>query len=489
VFFSKWQLLFAVKMICVYGLDDLPKAEATVPADDIVRLLLIVNDFIHRDFGEADPLDSKSDQWASVKGQLISQTVLFSREQPRYLIGRYYDLFTVRGSKQNRSRYDNWVDIDDVMANNYGFSHREFQAVLLGLYASIPQDIENRRQIEGELDFSIDPESWFEKTRIDDNSARRILEAISCTPDQVREDHGEKYGDGVGRVYDVVYLLRHPAILLSSTRLAPLSRQTIVQRYTAGLYWDVHDVLPNRGAPPNKQQFQAFYGRVLEDYGRDLLERIASQDKRRRSLIWETEYQSGSEKTTDGLLLESIGTRYRCNLFEFTVGRPRLEDTVLSGNLDAFDEDLNRKIGSAVNQQIDVLRRVLQGEKTIDGLDPQKTSKWLICVVVSDPYPSYETLVSTLNKDLDELRDEGVDVSGVYVLSLEELELIETLTKKNHVSQLLLDWKSSHDARMPFKNYFDTRIRNTKGEQVNEYVFGQMDAAMNDMKALLYPDD
>ena len=291
-------------------------------------------------------------------------------------------------------------------------------------------------------------------------------------------------------MFDLVYLLQHPIIKLAETRLAPLSHQIIAQRFTNSLYWDVHDSLLDDGSPPNLQTFRSLYGRLIEDYGRDLLKRIEVSDSRRRRLIWESDYQLPGEKTPDGLLLEKLGASFRCTLVEFTVGRPRLEDTVLVGDIESFQTDLSKKLGSAVNQQFDLLRRILEGKKLINSLQPEKVTKWLICVVVSDPYPSYETLISPLSVPLEEFRNKGFDVNGIFVLSLEELELIETLTHRSMVSQLLLDWKGSSYAGVPFKSYYDRRINTPKGrrEPENQYLLTRMDQAMEEMRSNLFPD-
>jgi hypothetical protein len=93
LFLNKWQLLFSIKVVCLYSRDETPSQDAIVPPDDLYRLLLLVNDFVYRDFGRPSELSSESEQWTSLKGSLIKQAVLFSREQPRYLVGRYNDLF------------------------------------------------------------------------------------------------------------------------------------------------------------------------------------------------------------------------------------------------------------------------------------------------------------------------------------------------------------------------------------------------------------
>ena len=74
------------------------------------------------------------------------------------------------------------------------------------------------------------------------------------------------------------------------------------------------------------------------------------------------------------------------------------------------------------------------------------------------------------------------------MLSLEELELIETLTPKVQMSQLLLAWKGSAYASTPLLTFYLSHISKRRGP-ANQYVLGQMDEAMSEMRTMLFPDD
>ena len=143
--------------------------------------------------------------------------------------------------------------------------------------------------------------------------------------------------------------MRKPVIALPDGSLAGISGQLLIQRYTCGLYWDIHDALPDGGAAePNRQSFQTFFGELHERYGRDMLDRIKAGQlgaKRKMCLLSEDDYPPGSGSNPDSLVIETVGSRNtRCTMFEFKVGRPRYEKSIVKGDVQAFQDDMRLKI-------------------------------------------------------------------------------------------------------------------------------------------------
>ena len=67
----------------------------------------------------------------------------------------------------------------------------------------------------------------------------------------------------------------------------------------------------------------------------------------------EKDYASDEGSNPDNLLMEHIGHfKTFCTLFEFKVGRPRYKDSIVKADLQAFEEDLHRKIEVGLNQEI-----------------------------------------------------------------------------------------------------------------------------------------
>ena len=257
VFFTRWQLVSAIKLVCAFG--SAADGDGQVRPAMLLNLLLMINDFVHRDYGDSGPLDTGEQQMASVKSQVLKSNSILHHEAPISLIGRYADLLGSRAAPKNKSRFKSWLDIDQVAISTLGVGIADLQSVLLTVYGSIPNTVERRgsdtvarifpfseEENEQTLPFCFDPLSWFTNTPLSSDTIGKVLDVVSCSPDQIREDHKSKYGGGVGRLFDVGLLLRKPIIRWSDSCFAGLSRFLIVQRYTSGLYWDLHDALPDR---------------------------------------------------------------------------------------------------------------------------------------------------------------------------------------------------------------------------------------------------
>lgn len=460
MFFSKWQLLLAIKLVCTFGSQD--AGEAQVSHGQFLNFLLMVNGF----YPEVDNApDTAEGDMEAVQGAALLGYALPQYEHPHSLIGRYAELFGRLADPSRQSEFNAWVDIQNVLATKLHVDLDAFKAILFALYAN--STIGARWPGDGRPGPGlgrVDPETYFAETQLNESELNRALKLVSTSPNEIKAQHCSEYGDHIGNPVDLRILLRKPVITLSDGNLAGISGQLLVQRYTCGLYWDIHDALPDDAATtPNRRTFQTFFGELHERYGRDVLQRIADDQgkaQRKANLMSEDDYESGSGSNPDGLLIETIGShKIRCTMFEFKVGRPRYVDSILTGNVQAFQDDLRRKIEDGLDQEIDFCQHLLSGHRTIPGLSVSDISAWLFVIVVTDPFPSMGILLEPLQKKLSATRELGdAKRYGPFILSLAELEQLEMLPK-SRVSQLLIDWDAGSERDWPFQSFFAKRTR------------------------------
>ena len=474
VFFSKWQLLFAIKLLCTFGSTDASIAQ--VKDDKFLDLLLMTNGFYPR--GESD-LSTDEGVKGTVQRLALLGYSLIQHELPSNLIGRYSELFGRLAAPTNQCEFNSWMDIQNIVKTKLGVHLETFKAVLFMLYGSSlggsswPGDGEVRPRLG-----CLIPERHFNDMRVPQEELNRTLELVSTSPEEIRAAHQSVHGNQIGNPFDLGILLRRPVITLPDGRLAGISGQLLIQRYTCGLYWDIHDALPDGGtAEPNRQSFQTFFGELHERYGRDVLDRIMAGQlgaKRKSCLLSEHDYPLGSGANPDSLVIETIGNRNtRCTLFEFKVGRPRYKDSIVEGDVRAFQDDLRRKIEDGLDQEIDFCRQVQTGQRHIPGLLTRDITGWFFVIVVTDPFPTIGVLLEPLREKLANSAALGnTRRYGPYVLSLAELEQLETLPK-SRVSQLLVDWEDGPDRLWPFNTFYAHR---TKGQPVgNSHILGLAD--------------
>lgn len=460
VFFSQWQLLFAIKLICTFGSRN--ESSVSVTDEQFLKLLLLTNDFYPQ--GESAP-DTTEGIFENLQRTALRGFSLIQREKPWMLIGRYAELFGRLAAKSNQCEFNNWMDIKKVLLCEMGIELDAFKAVLFALYANSASEVPKTedRWVPPQLGSMI-PKEFFAKTALSKEKVDRVLELVSTSPDAVKEDHEATYGNTIGNSVDFGILLRKPAIILPNGQLAGISGKLLIQRYTCGLYWDIHDTLPDDAdVRPNRGQFQTFFGELHERYGRDTLQRIESRQlrgKKKVRLMVEEEYASGDAKNPDSLFIESIGIhKTRCTVVEFKVGRPRYKDSIVGADIQAFEEDLQCKIEVGLNQEIDFYQKVQSGERHIPGLVQQDIAAWFFVIVVTDPFPSMGMFLEPLREELATLPDLcKAKRYGPFIMSLMELEQLETLPKRR-VSQLLMDWDHGPHRDWPFNTFYANLTR------------------------------
>ena len=486
MFFSKWQLLLAIKLLCAFGSRD---ETYRVGDGDFLRFLLMVNGFYPG--GENAPATAEGDVEAVQQSTLYGYS-LIQYEHPHSLIGRYAEFFEDLASPRNRNYFNDWVDIRGVMATRLGIRLDVFRAVLFALYAksavgaSCPEDGTFAPQLG-----NLYPRIYFAETLLPQGDLTHVLEWVTTNPDEIREEHLSKYGESIGNPVDHRVLLRHPVIKLPDGSVAGISGQLLVQRYTSGLYWDIHDALPDDNTiQPNRGMFQRFFGQIHERYGRNALQRIAEREKeaRRNARLWsEKDYPAGEGANPDSMLIETIGSRNtRCTLFEFKIGRPRYMDSLVRGDVQAFQEDLHKKVEDGVDQEIDFCQRLLTGGRTIPNLTEPSKAKWFFVIVVTDPFPAMTIFLEPLRKRLADIADaESAQLYGPFILSLSELEQLETLSDRR-ISELLIQWNNGPERHWPFHSFY---ARYVKGKSMrNSHVEQCADDDLLKIKLTLFGD-
>ena len=460
IFFSRWQLLLAIKLVCTFASRDTNGTQIT--DNQLLKLLLMTNGFYPGGDSATGPNESLEDLIDALRRTALQGYSLVQGEHPMNLIGRYAELFGRLAAPENRSDFNTWVDIHKVLADELGIKLDTFKAVLFALFSSTVSVQSNSDGVILSQPVCLNPETYFADTQLDREEVNRILQMISTSDDEVKEHHQSSYADGIGNPVDLGILLRKPVIRLSDGSVVGISGQLLIQRFTCGLYWDIHDALSNDpNETPNRRLFQTFFGELHERYGSDILRRVEFEQirsGRQIRLLSEADYSSVNGSNPDSLLIETIGSRTtRCTLFEFKVGRPRYRDSIVEGDIQAFEEDLKSKIEEGFNQELNFARQLLNGSRTVPNLSPQDVTAWIFVIVVTDPFPSMGLFLEQLRTLLTDSSDLGnANLYGPLVLSLKEFEQLETITT-SRVSQTLIDWTASTHREWPFNTYYAYR--------------------------------
>ena len=113
IFFSKWQLLLAIKLVCVFGAR--PAQPENLSNARLLRLLLMINHFIDDHPDRPSAPKTYEEQVSLIKTAILRGYSLIENEQPLALIGRYAELFKVLAHPDQKSTFKSWVDIAEVV--------------------------------------------------------------------------------------------------------------------------------------------------------------------------------------------------------------------------------------------------------------------------------------------------------------------------------------------------------------------------------------
>ena len=159
----------------------------------------------------------------------------------------------------------------------------------------------------------------------------------------------------------------------------------------------------------------------------------------------------------------------RAIFLDVTVGRLRMADTIVTGSLSSFKEDLRKIVAKAA--QIDRVIKDFKAERlTLQPWEPTAVTRYYPVVVVDSPMP---LMLQTHEELLDMVKShgslQGDDIEQLMVLSVEDIERMEGIVGAGRGWLDLVRDKANDSSSMrlmPMKSYLDTlpvslRQRNT----------------------------
>lgn len=165
---------------------------------------------------------------------------------------------------------------------------------------------------------AIEPIDYLERSGIPAELAQRFVERYSATDEQLRSlyaDEIEAYGPSAWRsaTFD-----RKPLLRLSNGGVLPTSFQALERLGYEGTYWAL------RSQPEDDNDFTSRYGRVVEEFVKNAMTRVAALDNRRPALSGDFLYGRRKERA----LSSDVNLRYGPDWFAFEVvtdgrGSPR----------------------------------------------------------------------------------------------------------------------------------------------------------------------
>lgn len=412
--FNNWMLLTFTKMALLYGSDD-PELtlEDKSRLENVGLSFLVINDFV----GISSLVDTYEDE-SNVIEAIIRNGAFFARERPGNLLPRYYDVLIDFPNQEACKISPHYVDINRIFHEATGFELIAFLALGLGVYSKY---LTIKDFNIGE--FVLNGSTFFSKTKVPPDQANRLLSSISMTREQFREQHLNKYADGsLGNYFDFTSIRQKPLIVLDDTNYAPMDIRYLVERITSGIYWTLVDNLQGK----TKQEFMILFGELIQEYVARIFKRNYPESAATITRVfYDYRYGPGKGKRASDVILFYGESAI---FIDVTVGRLRMEETAITGDLAAFREDIGKKIVETAGQIHRVINDFREGKLKLPGWSPDVIKSYYPVIVTSSNLPLF---LKTYSEVRQMINAEGYlvsdDIAKIEILSIGEMEMIESL--------------------------------------------------------------
>jgi len=444
--FHDWQLRFLVKASLIYGSPMRARLENEQKLlRRYGRCLLIINDLMIEDRPE-EGYETPGDLRSGIQEALIRQVAAHRVENPKHLLARYFILFLRIASDPEILNSPNALNIRSAFFDATGIDLRTFLATGLGVYTYYldVKDFSTRP-------FVIKANGFFRRSAVSGKSTKNLFSLLGTNRRIAKKEHRAKYKRGLGKLFDLINLMQRPLVQLQGGNYVPVSPQDVVERITAGVYWDIHDHLQGT----EREKFQRFFGELIEAYVRLSFQRMIPESE---GLVRRTYYdfpyitKDGERRASDTIL---FGPNYAV-FVDATVGRLRMTETVIPGALDEFREDIQVKIVETARQIDRSIQDFKTGILNFPDWQPNAIQKYHPIIVTSSPLP---IILQTWEEVLHLVQSAGLltelDIKPLEILSLEDLEFIEPVVASGvTIERLLVEKQGNQDfARGPIIDF------------------------------------
>ena len=449
ILINDWQLKLLVKAALLYGSTNRNLSlEDPQRRRSFARSFLIANDLRVIDRPPSGYTNRK-DLREGVQETLVREGASGQQQEFLYLLARHYDLFLRLPQDPELAASPDHMDVCDEFLKATGVGLQVFMAVgfsVLSHYLAA--------ESFAPFDFMIKKSRYFRESAVSRAERDACFDLLSTNREQHRRVHRSKYPRGLGYLFDFIHLQRRPLIRIRPGWYTPTSPLDLVQRVSSGIYWDIHDYSKGK----RRKRFQRFYGQLLELYVQRAFQRTLPSSKGLvQRLFRDVTYHVGGQerRSSDVIVLGEKGAIF----LDVTVGRLRMAETIVTGSLASFRDDLQKKLVAKAAQIDRVIRDFKAEHLILESWNPTAVTRYYPVVVVDSPLP---LMLQTYEELLDMVKSNGAlqgnDIEQLMVLSVEDIERMEGIVGAGRGWLDLIRGKANNSSMrlMPMKSYLDT---------------------------------
>jgi len=259
VFFPQ-QILFTMKFAALRSPDREDGRPNEEFRDDVVEVLLMASDFLDEIVVPADEDEARR----VLLSHIVRNFLLNATDQFRYMLPRAAVLYLNLPNDPELSDDPEFCDLPTIFRDATGFELRDFIAFGLALFPWFIDQSELRGTFTPERQ-SMNPNTFFSRTRTDPEIARRLLATLSHTHESLIAEVSERVTRQPGTLrdaYDFLPFMKRPLYEVLGDVVVPVHLGYLAAKFSGGIYWAIFDHLPER----ERLRFSGFFGRVFELY-------------------------------------------------------------------------------------------------------------------------------------------------------------------------------------------------------------------------------
>lgn len=259
VFFPQ-QILFTMKFAALRSPDREDGRPNEEFRDDVVEVLLMASDFLDEIVVPADEDEARR----VLLSHIVRNFLLNATDQFRYMLPRAAVLYLNLPNDPELRDDPEFCDLPAIFRDATGFELRDFIAFGLALFPWFIDQSELRGTFTPERQ-SMNPNTFFSRTRTDPEIARRLLATLSHTHESLIAEVSERVTRQPGTLrdaYDFLPFMKRPLYEVLGDVVVPVHLGYLAAKFSGGIYWAIFDHLPER----ERLRFSGFFGRVFELY-------------------------------------------------------------------------------------------------------------------------------------------------------------------------------------------------------------------------------
>ncbi|MFB6367187.1 hypothetical protein ACFCP7_24690 [Paenibacillus elgii] len=422
VLYSEQGLLMLWKWIFAHGIQDSLSASVNpvLGINQIIHLCISISDYLYDQVPEEE-----------AKYYIFSNVVFNNKADLGSDLARALLIFDEIAKDRRNFTEKEFIDIHSAFSETYGYTIREYLAVVFGLISSFFVSSDSK---------SILNPNWNKSSNFFENIQNPALgEAILNELSMSFSEASSWSQNNFDKPWDFTKFRQKPLLRLDNGNFYPISLRFLFDKVLSELYFKIREAFPR-----DNTQVISFFGRCFEKY-LEISTGKSLEVRKRNPYIFIPEFSYGKKRSNRS---PDVMLRLGDTLLAVEAKVYRLKMNSLFGNKESIDEDTQR---IAVEPIIQLHKRLSELQALSHPMIKGVSKIYLMSVTFGD-FPTLKPFEEKISQSIGTFK---LPVKGCFHLDIEEYEMLMELLSRNSSAPIFayLDNKQQLGPHMSFKNF------------------------------------